>query len=443
MAADAIRMRILGCLYLFLLLNTVQSFLPTPIFLRTSSSKKHRVTFPRSLASSFSSSYHHDHPNDDTGPSTSNNYPSSTPLTASQQARRDEERRALERIDDVIPGKTSALPGATDYAMDIAATEASYLASATPLDQKIYQLTEEGLGYLKSLRLREAVAAFDTVFTLKPTAYVWQAGIARYYLGDVDGAARVFARCGGLFEARFGEPASEERIWRHACALHKYHVVWSATQRREAGLTLDGIVPSVPVGEEGTTSELIQSERRRVVRVTHSLFDASVRKDPGEMILARARLRAIGGSSPAGFASQVMDKKLWKIQAWYFMGLHYDAIGDVEESKRCLKAALRLCPNANGVDILHSLPMLHMTARDWFDDDDYATMDQTGATAEASQKDDASYFLESLIQDMEGLRLNDIQKLLRSRGLKTSGSKTEAQERLLRSLIVDEDMLFL
>ena len=47
-------------------------------------------------------------------------------------------------------------------------------------------------------------------------------------------------------------------------------------------------------------------------------------------------------------------------------------MGDEEESKNCMKMALRLSPaGAMGNDLIHTLPTLHMKMRDWFDNDDY------------------------------------------------------------------------
>ena len=351
-------------------------------------------------------------------------------LTASQQARREEERRKLERIDEVIPGQTSAVPGEKDFPLQVQATQEQWMQQASAVEQQVFQLTEEGLQCLKDMRLSEASAAFDAVFELKPNAYVWQAGIARFYLGDLDGAADVLARCASTFESRFGEPASEERIWRNACILKKYYSM-SKKQRKEFGPTpnaLEGVLASIP--EKETTAELLRSERRKVVRVTHDLFSASTDLNHLDTIVARAQLRSMGGVVLPGFQPQ-MDQKMWKIQAWFYMGLHYDTLGMDDESKRCLKTALRLCPNANSDDILHSLPMLHMTVRDWFDDD--VDMEPPG--------DVRTSVAQTILADIDRLTLGDTQDALRSRGLSSSGSKIDVQERLLKSLLTDEDLL--
>lgn len=57
------------------------------------------------------------------------------------------------------------------------------------------------------------------MFQLRPNAYLWQAGIVKFYLEELQEAAEIFVRNIGTYESKFGEPASEERIWRDACEL--------------------------------------------------------------------------------------------------------------------------------------------------------------------------------------------------------------------------------
>ena len=104
-------------------------------------------------------------------------------LKASELEQREEAKRKRERANDVVIGKTSAKPDAKDYGLDPKATENEFLRQATNVEQEIYVQTEKGLEHLKMLSLQEAVSAFDRVFELKPNAYVWQAGIAKFYLG--------------------------------------------------------------------------------------------------------------------------------------------------------------------------------------------------------------------------------------------------------------------
>ncbi|CAM9841339.1 unnamed protein product, partial [Phaeothamnion confervicola] len=49
--------------------------------------------------------------------------------------------------------------------------------------------------------------------------YLWQRGVALYYLGRHAAAAIEFLRSAAAFEARFDEPATDERVWAAAALL--------------------------------------------------------------------------------------------------------------------------------------------------------------------------------------------------------------------------------
>lgn len=373
-------------------------------------------------------------------------------LSAADKERREEEKRRRERKNDVIVGKTSAISGASDYALDVDATREQWMRQATPVEQEIFRKTELGMEMLKMLRLEEASAAFDRVFELKPDAYLWQAGIARYYLNDWDGAAEIFSRCAATYESKFLESASEERIWRNACLLKKL----SSMTRKERKITeqsgdVDSLVPKVPV--TNNTADLLNSERRKVVRITRDLFQSSVDKGHTTTVLARAKLRSIGGSVDE---RPMMDKKLWKISSWYYLGLHYDALGNDEESKSCIKMALKLRPNANSNDLMHTLPMLHMACRNWFDDEAFEYEASPTAISTRTSFSDAPepvahrsrvpsgadpVLIESIRSSLDKMRYIDLQDVLRLRGLRAIGSKEELQARLFDSLMSDTGLL--
>lgn len=320
--------------------------------------------------------------------------------------------RKKKKEQDVIPGKTSAIPGATDFALDPAATEASWLQSATDTERKVFQYTQQGLDSLKALKLEQAEANFDAVWALKPDAYVWQAGIVQFYLGHYDKAAEILARNAQWYESRFGDPASEERIWRHASEL-KYRSSMDKKKRS----TLPRHLAAVP--------ETDLTETRKVLRMARDLLEASVEDDYARMILAKAKLRAVCQVEPG---KPALDRKLWKLSSWFYLGLHYDVVGEEEASKECMKMALRLCPSAGkSNDIVQTLPLLHMSVRDWFDDDELGEggLPDTG-------------FLESIESGVEDLRFVELQQALKLRGLPyTTGSKEVLKERLLQSLLRD------
>lgn len=412
------------------ILSRIESFYPQDaVFVTRRFSRGRKVIQPRLLTSS-------------TGKN----------LSAAEKERREEEKRRRDRADDVVVGKTSAISGASDYALDVDATREQWMRQATPIEQEIFRKTEFGLDMLKMLRLEEASEAFDRVFELKPNAYLWQAGIARFYLDDFDGAADIFSRCAATYESRFGEPAGEERIWRNACLLKKLNSM-TRRDRKIAELSedTDSLVTKVPTTD--STAKLLLSERRKVVQITQDLFQSSVEKDYTSTILARAKLRSIGGFFDE---RPQMDKKLWKISSWYYLGLHYDAMGDSKESKKCIKMALRLRPNANGSDIIHTLPMLHMSCRNWFDDETFeyearaiahdAIMSSTYASEPKAPRSGLSshadpIFVDSIQASIDKMRHVDLQDALRVRGLRAIGSKQELQARLFNSLISDTGLM--
>jgi tetratricopeptide (TPR) repeat protein len=365
-------------------------------------------------------------------------------LSTAERERREEDRRRRERVDEVVPGKTSAVTGASDFAIDVDSTREQWMRQATRIEQEIFQKTELGMEMLRMLRLNEASIAFDRVFELKPDAYLWQAGIVKFYLEDWDGAAEIFSRCAATYETRFNEPASEERIWRNACVLKKLSSMKRKEQKLvEQGGSLDSLIVSSG-SLDNNSADWTRSERRKVVRISLGLFQSSIDKDFVTTILSRASLRSICGPSDALQPS--LDKKMWKISSWYYLGLHYDVLGYVEESKLCMKTALRLRPNANSDDLVHVLPMLHMSCRNWFDDEpiEWPSIKNNNFTKSnrfiGSDRIDP-IFAESLRSSLANLRIADLQSVLRQRGLRTTGSKLELQKRVFESLIGDADFL--
>ena len=322
------------------------------------------------------------------------------PLSTSEQERRDEDRRRIERKDDVIIGQTSAKRNAQDFALNVAATEQAYLSQASTVEQAIFQYTEQGMHHLKLLQLDEANQAFQKVFQLKPQAYLWQAGIVLYYLQDYQHAAHILVNAITFFEARFGQPATEERIWRAAAQLKLISSIPSASERKRVTRALhddkdsnpNDIIPQIPprtvfFEEDQTETQFLATEMRKVLRIARELFDASIAQDSVAVILARAKLRAITGpyqdwkdvtntsnnnnNSPNNTNKPfVLDRKMWKLSAWFYLGLHYDALGIDDEAKRCMTMALAMCNPNTAADIVHTLPLLHMSRREWFDDDD-------------------------------------------------------------------------
>jgi tetratricopeptide (TPR) repeat protein len=322
----------------------------------------------------------------------------------------------------------------------------------------------------------EAAQAFDRVFELRPTSYLWQAGIVKYYLDELEEAADIFARNAVTYESKFGLPATEERIWRHACELK----LMSSLDKRERKRVQDtgGVtLPQIP--DKDCTAELLRSESRMALRTARNMFNATVFNDYSALILSRAKLRSMAGPAVAFDSSSssnkplvIMDKKMWKIQSWFYLGLHYDALGEADESKKCMKMALRLRPSSGKADdIVHTLPMLHMSQREWFDDDDdfdsdlFSISTTTNSSSTSSWKSGGArnsdntattkasrsvsvasaehamtdpVFVESMKVGIAQLRLPELQDALRLRGIPAGvGSKDELREKLFESMLGD------
>ncbi len=394
-------------------------------------------------------------------------------LSNSERERRDEERRRKERRDDVVIGKTSAKRGATDYPIDPEATEREFLLKASQEERLVHQFTDEGMNRMKSLQLDLADQFFDKVFELRPEAYLWQAGIVKFYLGNLEGAAEIFAKSATHFETKFGPmgmgPASEERIWRDAAELKYISSLKKEKDRKKYfEEKLEGVNRFAQITSENDES-MMGPETRKVHRLAGELFDASVNKSKSLEVVARAKLLSIAESSTgasSGSPTVSQDIKKRKLNACYFLALHYDVTGEIEESKKWIKTAFKLCSINAGKsdDIMDTLPLLHMTARDWFDDDPYdedeeligsiesesdgkdSTNKRTSppaATKNSGKPDHMSdaysdpVLEASIMEDVSKMTFNDIRDALRIRGISVTGSKETLKERLFISLMDD------
>jgi len=392
------------------------------------------------------------------------------PLTNAERERRDEERRRQVRKNDVVIGKTSAKSGETDFTLDIAATEEEWMRQASRVEQEVYRKTEQGMHHLKLLQVEEASHAFDQVFELKPSAYLWQAGIAKFYLNQMEDAADVLVKSATRFEKRFFEPATEERIWRDACELKLLSSI-ATKQERKRVVEQDLLSKNVAqVHDTENTAELLASESRKVLRIARELFNSTLHKDYSTSILSRAKLRSICGPYDE---FPVLDRKLWKLTAWFYLGLHYDAMGNEEESKKCMKMALRLSTaGTSAVDIVHTLPMLHMARRDWFDDDEDFDSDLFESDDISDEDDDNNnddklpkakttkspkrstkvelpkelvdanpIVVDAIREGIDHLSILELREALSMRGLKIVGSKDMLQTRLFDSLMTDAGLI--
>lgn len=181
------------------------------------------------------------------------------------------------------------------------------------------------------------------------------------------------------------------------------------------------------------------------------------------MALARAQLQALCGDSfPSALISTLPtmtkaeplspfnpppDHKMYKFHSLFYLGLHYDALGQSFESKQCMKMALKTFANkisGNSQDITYLLPVIHMTVRDWYDDDDDFYEDASNKavgdlTAESGSNVNADLErVQRLRERFQNMKAVDLKSELRRRNLKVSGSKKELQDRLLDAYLTSD-----
>ena len=412
-------------------------------------------------------------------------------LSASQKERREEDVRRKARLQEgfATPGLTSALPGARDFAINIAQTEREYLQSLGSsdddsvidernVDKYVAIWTEEGLAHLRMLRFQEASQLFNEVYQIKPDAYIWQDGLVKYYLGDYHAAAESLADNALRYESRFMEPASEERIWRDAAELkivHNFNGGRVSINNTDFPVTARVLVEE-GVDAEQSEKESIFNERRKVIRLARQLFSNSLRNNEAGVALARAQLQAICGDSfPSALKSILplvpnnseerlssstqitgqQDRKMYKLHSLFYLGLHFDALGQSYESKQCMKMAIKTFAykvSGNSQDITYLLPVIHMTVRDWYDDDDdfYIDDDRTSSSLVSDEKNECkndvktatghrdSEQVERLRKSIQGMRMVELKNELKKCNLKVSGSKKELQDRLFDAFLIDD-----
>jgi len=378
---------------------------------------------------------------------------------SSQRERQNEEKRKSERMNDVIIGKTSAKLNEKDLPLNIKKTEEEYLQSNSDSDieREVYIWTDRGMEYFRMLKLEEASISFENVYTLKPDAYIYHSGITNFYLNELHKAGKYLHQNVVYYENKFNDIATEERIWYIACELKlrsnkKMKELKECPMDRDTGLLIPLLSsPPLPVITEDW------KERRKVLRLAYDLFKSTLDNDAYTLLLTRTKLRMMGATIGTTSASNnnnmlVSDPKLYKLQSWYYLGLHYDAIGNTIKSKHCMKNAILQTYNKsmNGGDIMKCLPLLHMSRRDWFDDEDDDYYDENHDIDNNDNNNNKNMLIVNDYQSLFYLLKNelhtdcyeflvkDILNALKSKGdtdIKLKGNKPELVELLVKMIM--------
>lgn len=305
--------------------------------------------------------------------------------------------------------------------------------------------------------MEEAEQTFEKAHQLNPSYYLWQYGIVLFYLEKYHKAAEIFAINAKLYESKFGEPASEERIWRDACELK----LWNGFTKKEQEILLEKKDEEDWVAQIQDTSWSQDDdefgisprpiEKRKILRYARDLFQSAIHNDLFNTILSQMKLRSITGPIPIQSNQEQQqslkrrprpDWKMWKHNSWFYLGLYYDVTGKTNESKVCMKMALQQnVGSINSDDINKLFPVIHMSRRDWYDDDDFENSVMMMDVESGILSNDPEDMIKALL---DGARKTKLQDTLQKEGLATTGSKSDLSERLLKSLLsapLDETIL--
>jgi len=187
----------------------------------------------------------------------------------------------------------------------------------------VEQLVRRGMSRFAEGRVQDSLKDFNTAMERRPSLspFLWQRGISLYYVGDYAEAAAQFRR-----DVSVNPSDTEEAIW----AFLSESRLYGTDKARESLLTING-------------------ERRPLLQLVYeSLRDGgdSPRLDQLKRIADTQR----GGAS---------------FYASLYLGLLYEAMGDVGESRRWIVRAAE-SPYASSGDYMGAVAKVHRMARGWW-----------------------------------------------------------------------------
>jgi len=205
----------------------------------------------------------------------------------------------------------------------------------------VEQLVRRGMSRFAEGRVQDSLKDFNTAMERRPSLspFLWQRGISLYYVGDYAEAAAQFRR-----DVSVNPSDTEEAIWAFLSESRLYGD--SPTTHRQVL-----VAPMALSGTDKARESLltINGERRPLLQLVYeSLRDGgdSPRLDQLKRIADTQR----GGAS---------------FYASLYLGLLYEAMGDVGESRRWIVRAAE-SPYASSGDYMGAVAKVHRMARGWW-----------------------------------------------------------------------------
>lgn len=213
----------------------------------------------------------------------------------------------------------------------LAQLEEEYWEGLDETEREILVKTRAGKAYLKMGQLDDAMTCFDTVRDLSHgSKYLWQRGLTLFYLERYGEAADDLGQNAELYETKFHEPATEERL------------LWAAALAK-AGSKEDVL----------TWSSDLPRENRIVFRLAVDMF----RGDADPVVLKRATAE-----------DDAFDPMRRNMMAHYYTGLYWDAIKNDPHRAAAHMLRAKICASLDknaADDIMCSIPNIHLNIRGW------------------------------------------------------------------------------
>ena len=95
--------------------------------------------------------------------------------------------------------------------------QAEYWSSLDDAEKEAVRKVDAGHRYFMDGQLDSSLECYTQALRAKPQSYLPQRGVVLYMLDELEEAQQQFSADISLFESKFGELATEERLWQTAC----------------------------------------------------------------------------------------------------------------------------------------------------------------------------------------------------------------------------------